>query len=96
MQKNLKQVGIKCNRNVLDNDCKEVFKTSKFIQLRKIRETDLEKIMKWRMSPEVTKYMFTDPKLTMEKQVIWYNKIQNNEACQYWIILFDEIFRNRL
>ncbi len=36
--------------------------------LRKISENDLEMIMKWRMMPEVTKYMYTDPQLTIDGQ----------------------------
>ena len=35
---------------------------------RKIQEKDLEKLMQWRMRPDITKYMNTDPKLTIEGQ----------------------------
>ena len=38
------------------------------ITLREIAEEDLELIMKWRMSEDVTKYMNTNPKLTIEDQ----------------------------
>ena len=34
------------------------------ITLREIREEDLEMIMNWRMDPEVTRYMNTNPRLT--------------------------------
>lgn len=46
---------------------------------RKIKEEDLEMIMNWRMQPEITKYMNTDPKLTLEGQKKWYRKIQEEE-----------------
>ena len=36
------------------------------VALRKINEEDLEQIMRWRMDPEITRYMNTDPKLTLE------------------------------
>ena len=45
---------------------------------RKIKEEDLEMIMNWRMSPEVTKYMTTDPKLTLDGQKKWLRKINEN------------------
>lgn len=52
---------------------------------RKIRESDLEKIMEWRMRPEITKYMYTDPKLTIEDQRKWFEKISNDPNSFYWI-----------
>ena len=38
------------------------------VTLRDIRESDLENIMAWRMAPEITRYMNTNPRLTMKKQ----------------------------
>lgn len=54
---------------------------------RKIKESDLETIMNWRMRPDITKFMYTDPKLTIEGQRKWYEKISNEEDTFYW--LFD-------
>lgn len=59
--------------------------------LRKIYESDLEKIMLWRMSPDITKWMNTNPKLTLESQKIWFEKINNNVHCKYWLIEEDKI-----
>lgn len=59
------------------------------IKLRKIREQDLKLIMGWRMRPEVTSYMYTDPQLTMESQKIWYDKIKESKSDLYWVIEFD-------
>lgn len=60
------------------------------ITLRKIHEDDLELIMYWRMSPEVTNYMYTDPVLTIEDQIKWYKKVmENKEYEKYWIINLD-------
>ncbi|MDF2065814.1 UDP-4-amino-4,6-dideoxy-N-acetyl-beta-L-altrosamine N-acetyltransferase [Bacillus sp. Cr_A10] len=57
------------------------------MKLRKIKIEDLSLIMEWRMSPEVTKYMYTDPQLSIESQKMWYEKIMNNNKREkYWII----------
>lgn len=61
------------------------------IKLRNIQENDLEKIMKWRMKPNVTKYMYTDPKLTIEGQKKWFKKISDDPTCRYWVIDVDGI-----
>lgn len=59
------------------------------LKLRKINKSDLEMIMNWRMLPEVTKYMYSDPVLTIEKQEQWYNKCENDNSIKQWIITFD-------
>lgn len=56
------------------------------ISIRKINKTDLGKIMHWRMSADVTQYMFTDPYLTLEQQIKWFNEIECCNTCKYWII----------
>ena len=33
------------------------------VTLREIREEDLENIMRWRMAPDITRYMNTNPEL---------------------------------
>lgn len=57
------------------------------IVLRNIQKEDLELIMKWRMSEDVTKYMNTNPKLTIEGQINWFESIQTNQDVRYWMIL---------
>lgn len=59
------------------------------IQLRKIKEQDLEKIMTWRMSPEVTTFMNTNPILTFEGQKKWLEKISKDSDVKYWLIVVD-------
>jgi len=56
------------------------------VTLRKVEETDLEKIMNWRMDPEITRYMNTNPKLTLEGQKKWFDSIKKNPDVQYWMI----------
>lgn len=65
---------------------------------RKITEKDLVMLMNWRMMPEITKYMNTDPKLTLEDQVEWYKriiedakkKLDDGRQGFYWILEVDE------
>ncbi|MCB6992357.1 UDP-4-amino-4,6-dideoxy-N-acetyl-beta-L-altrosamine N-acetyltransferase [bacterium 210820-DFI.6.37] len=59
------------------------------VNLRKMLSSDLEDVMRWRMKPSVTKYMNTDPVLTIEGQKKWFQKIESNETCKYWIIDVD-------
>lgn len=56
------------------------------ITLREIREADLEQIMNWRMDPDITRYMNTNPKLTLEGQKKWFSSVQSNEDVRYWVI----------
>lgn len=60
------------------------------IQLRKIEEKDLELLRQWRMKDNVTKYMFTDPKISMEEQRVWYHKISNDTSRLDLTINVDE------
>jgi len=46
---------------------------------RQIKEEDLEMIMNWRMMPEITRYMNSDPVLTLEGQKKWFKKIRESE-----------------
>lgn len=58
-------------------------------RFRKIRESDLEMIMNWRMQPDITKFMYTDPQLTIEGQKKWFHKISKEEDTFYWIFEVD-------
>ena len=59
------------------------------VTLRNITEQDLEQIMNWRMDQEITRYMNTNPKLTLEGQKKWFASIQSNPSVRYWMILVD-------
>lgn len=59
------------------------------VTLRRITESDLENIMRWRMDEEITKYMNTNPKLTLEGQKKWLSAIRENPDVSYWIIMVD-------
>ena len=55
------------------------------IALRKIQEKDLELLMNWRMRPDITKYMFTDPVLTMDSQLKWFERIKSEDRYDFVI-----------
>ncbi|MCM1100296.1 MAG: GNAT family N-acetyltransferase [Clostridium sp.] len=56
------------------------------VTLRDIEDGDLENIMRWRMSEDVTRYMNTDPKLTLEGQRKWLAALRENPDVRYWLI----------
>ena len=66
---------------------------------RKIVEDDLEMLMHWRMRPDITYYMNSDPQLTMKDQREWYARIQEDEKKSqedgrkgfYWILEVDGV-----
>lgn len=60
------------------------------VRLREINEGDLEQLMIWRTSPEITKFMKTDPKLTIESQREWFTRIRADEKKKHWMIEVDE------
>ncbi len=59
------------------------------LKLRLLTENDLKMVMEWRMMPEVTKYMYTDPQLDMNQQMDWFSKITLDDTCIHWIIEYD-------
>lgn len=59
------------------------------VTLRRIQESDLENIMRWRMDEDITRYMNTNPKLTMDGQKKWLEAIRHNKDVSYWMIMVD-------
>lgn len=58
------------------------------INLRKIEMKDLELLRTWRMKESVTKYLFTDPIISKDEQINWYNRILlDNRRLDYVIIV---------
>ena len=66
-------------------------KESLDVRCRPIQESDLEMIMKWRMMPEITKYMNTDPQLTLAGQKRWYDNICQSKQDFYWVVEVDGV-----
>lgn len=57
--------------------------------VREIEEKDLEMIMRWRMAPHVTKFMNTDPHLTISDQMDWYGSMSTDIHNMYWLVEVD-------
>ena len=53
---------------------------------RKITVDDLENVMRWRMLPDVTKFMNTDPVLTLDGQRRWFDNLTAEGNFYHWII----------
>lgn len=59
-------------------------------KLRTIRSEDLELVRGWRMLPEVTKYMYSDPQITPEGQRAWFERVSRSPSDLVWIIELTE------
>ena len=57
------------------------------LKFRVIEKSNLNILRKWRMLPEVTKYLYTDPILSTTDQEEWYNAIKKTNDI-YWILSF--------
>lgn len=55
-------------------------------RLRTLREDDLEMVRRWRMLPEITRYMYTDPQITPADQREWFAHVTASPREQVWII----------
>ena len=62
---------------------------SRVYACRPLEATDLEAVMNWRMLPHVTKYMNTDPALTLEGQARWFERVSSMGKLYYWVIHVD-------
>ncbi len=61
------------------------------VSLMRVQESDLQILMEWRMRPDITKYMFTNPVLTMETQKKWYEKLKTDNSQMRWVIYYEDI-----
>ena len=58
------------------------------IAFKKIHESDLEMIMNWRSSKEVSKYLVTEIKKDINLQQKWFNdQVKNKNPPQHWLIV---------
>ena len=58
---------------------------------RKLRREDLDNVMRWRMSAHVTRFMNTDPVLTVESQHHWFDKLLSADEFYYWVVEVDDM-----
>lgn len=61
------------------------------VEMIQLREEHLQQLMEWRMRPDISKYLNTDPKLTLDGQKKWYERIKNDQSSRNWIIYVDNV-----
>ena len=59
------------------------------IILKRLTEEDIELVRTWRNSKEVSAHMYTEIEITEDSQKKWFQKIDNDTNCIYWIIEYD-------
>lgn len=59
--------------------------------LRPMKIEDSKMVMNWRMLPEITKYMNSDPQLSLDSQINWFIKQKLNPENYLWILEVDKI-----
>jgi len=59
------------------------------VVLKKLDINDIELVRNWRNSSEVSKYMYTDFHISKDQQENWFQKINNDNSCIYWIIEYE-------
>jgi UDP-2,4-diacetamido-2,4,6-trideoxy-beta-L-altropyranose hydrolase/UDP-4-amino-4,6-dideoxy-N-acetyl-beta-L-altrosamine N-acetyltransferase len=60
------------------------------VSLRLLTEKEIELLMEWRMRPDITRYMNTDPVLTLEGQLAWLEKIKDDPSRRDWVVYIEE------
>lgn len=60
------------------------------IQLREMKPEDREMVRRWRNSPEVSRYMYTDHPITPEEHARWFESTLRDPAKRYWIIRHED------
>ncbi|MGI6154039.1 MAG: UDP-4-amino-4,6-dideoxy-N-acetyl-beta-L-altrosamine N-acetyltransferase [Christensenellaceae bacterium] len=60
------------------------------IRLKRLQKKDLDMVAEWRMSEDVTRYMNTDPVLTHEGQLRWFDALREDDTQIWWVIYMDE------
>lgn len=59
------------------------------LKFAKLKEADLEQVLQWRVSPDVTRFMTTDIEYNLENQKKWFAKISKDDSARYWVIELD-------
>ena len=56
------------------------------IRLRDMTPEDGDMVRRWRNSPEVSRYMYTDHHITRDEHARWFDSTLRDPAKRYWII----------
>ena len=59
------------------------------IKLEKLTIENIEIVRNWRNSKDVSSYMYSNKKIEKEDQKSWFEKENNDNSSEYWIITYD-------
>jgi UDP-4-amino-4,6-dideoxy-N-acetyl-beta-L-altrosamine N-acetyltransferase len=59
------------------------------VSLRPLEAPDSERLLRWRNSPEVAAYMYTDHQIRPDEHARWFSAIAGDARRAYWIIEMD-------
>jgi len=65
------------------------WKMNNIAALRPILDEDKDLILKWRNSPDVAPYMYTDHQISEPEHNQWFDSIRSDLRREYWIIESD-------
>ncbi len=60
------------------------------IKLIPLKEGHLEMVRNWRQLDEVSKYMYTNPKISEVQQIEWFKSVSVDSSKKFFIISFQE------
>ncbi|MDB5963998.1 MAG: pseH [Polaromonas sp.] len=56
------------------------------LRFRKMQAADQAQVMAWRVKPEIARFMLSEVEFNLEKQLRWFERINNSTSDEYWII----------
>lgn len=56
------------------------------LSFRRMRESDLQNVLDWRVKPEITQFMLTEVAYDMAAQRRWFARVGSSPNEEYWII----------
>lgn len=56
----------------------------------RLKEEYLEMVREWRMRPDITRGMYTDPVISPEDQKNWFNRVSADPTQMYWVVYEDD------
>ena len=59
----------------------------KTIDLKPLEKSDIEQLREWRNSKDVADFMLSREMISREQQEKWFQKIQTDPSCIYWVIV---------
>ena len=59
------------------------------VELRSVGSDDRDRLLRWRNSPEVAAYMFTDHPISPQEHDLWLSRVQGDATRAHWVIELD-------